>query len=195
MFLANGVRAWHEGRQKIPVLLTAIKNTPSYELSRAVRARSISRFDNESIDCIPFFVLSSNSDGTKIAFRPFVLHRKFDMNILISDCFLHEFHLGASNRINERFGETACKAIMDRIVFEHSFAGKFVRRTVPVTQIGEPFFDFHSITGGFNDEFSIRTDQPDYTNISGGFGLFAAFVLENFHRRYPADFYHNPEGE
>jgi len=97
--------------------------------------------------------------------------------------------------INQRFGGTAYKAIMDRIVYKHSVAVKFTRATVQVTQIGEPLFDYHSITGGFNDEFSIRTDQPDYTNIRGGFGLFAAFVLENFHRPYPTDFYHNPEGE
>lgn len=97
--------------------------------------------------------------------------------------------------INQRFGGIAYKAIMDRIVYKHSVAVKFVRTTVLVTQIGEPLFNYNSITQGFNDEFSIRTDQPDYTNIQGGFGLFAAFVLENFHRPYPADFYYDPEGE
>jgi hypothetical protein len=97
--------------------------------------------------------------------------------------------------IIQRFGGTAYKAIMDRIVYKHSVAVKFVRTTVHVTQIGEPLFNYHNITGGFNDEFSIRTDQPDYTNIAGGFGLFAAFVLENFHRPYPDNFYYNPEEE
>lgn len=97
--------------------------------------------------------------------------------------------------INQRFGGTAYKVIMDRIVYKHSVAVKFVRTTVHITQIGEPLFNYHSITQGFNDEFSIRTDQPDYTNIAGGFGLFAAFVLENFHRPYPDNFYYNPEEE
>ncbi|MBI3110742.1 MAG: DUF4249 family protein [Ignavibacteriales bacterium] len=97
--------------------------------------------------------------------------------------------------IVQRFGGTAYKAIMDRIVYKHSVAVKFVRTTVHVTQVGEPLFNYHNIIGGFNDEFSIRTDQPDYTNIAGGFGLFAAYVLENFHRPYPDNFYYNPEEE
>lgn len=96
--------------------------------------------------------------------------------------------------ISQRFGGTAYKAIMDRIVYKYSVVVKFVRTTVHVTQIGDPLFNYHNIAGGFNDEFSIRTDQPDYSNIVGGFGLFAAFILENFHRPYPDDFYYDPEG-
>ena len=66
---------------------------------------------------------------------------------------------------------------MDRIVYKHSVAVRFVRTTVRVTQSGEPLFNYHSITGGFNDEFSIRTDHPDYANIAGGFGLFPGSIL------------------
>jgi hypothetical protein len=57
MFLGSGLRAGHDGRQKIPVLLTARKNMPSYELSRAEEALSISLFDNVSIDFVLFLIL------------------------------------------------------------------------------------------------------------------------------------------
>ena len=41
-FCGRGALAVHEGRQKIPVVLTAVKKMPSYVASRRVCARRIS---------------------------------------------------------------------------------------------------------------------------------------------------------
>ncbi|HMU43338.1 MAG TPA: DUF4249 family protein [Ignavibacteriaceae bacterium] len=35
---------------------------------------------------------------------------------------------------------------------------------------------YYSTTNGFLDDFTVKLDETDYTNIDGGFGIFASFV-------------------
>lgn len=52
----------------------------------------------------------------------------------------------------------------------------------------EQFYKYYSIVNGFRDAFSIRTDQPGYSNISGGQGLFAAYAADSVVYNLPEDF-------
>ena len=55
----------------------------------------------------------------------------------------------------------------------------------------EQFYKYHSIVNGFRDAFSIRTDQPSYSNINGGLGIFAGYSVDSLVHKLPEDFYFN----
>jgi hypothetical protein len=46
--------------------------------------------------------------------------------------------------------------------------------TFILTQVENNLYKYFNIVNGFQDQFSIRTDQPDYSNVVGGFGVFGA---------------------
>ncbi len=41
-----------------------------------------------------------------------------------------------------------------------------------------PLYVYYSLANGFQDEFSIRTDAPDYSNLQGGFGVFGSLTSD-----------------
>jgi len=51
--------------------------------------------------------------------------------------------------------------------------------TFVLTQVEDNLYKYYNIVNGFQDEFSIRTDMPDYTNIRGGVGLFGAMTEDS----------------
>jgi hypothetical protein len=54
----------------------------------------------------------------------------------------------------------------------------FKRVFIELVQTDEHLYKYYSIVNGFQDRFSIRVDQPNYTNIAGGLGLFGSFVSD-----------------
>lgn len=40
----------------------------------------------------------------------------------------------------------------------------------------KPLSDYYSSTHGYLDDYSIRVDESDYTNINGGYGIFASYL-------------------
>ena len=55
----------------------------------------------------------------------------------------------------------------------------------------EQFYKYYSVVNGFRDAFSIRTDQPSYSNINGGLGIFAGYSVDSLVHKLPEDFYFN----
>lgn len=51
---------------------------------------------------------------------------------------------------------------------------KLTSATFILTQVEPNLYQYYNIANGFLDPYSIRTDLPDFSNISGGFGLFGA---------------------
>ena len=51
---------------------------------------------------------------------------------------------------------------------------KMTSATYIMTQVESNLYKYYNLSNGFLDEFSIRTDLPDYSNISGGYGVFGA---------------------
>jgi hypothetical protein len=51
---------------------------------------------------------------------------------------------------------------------------KLTSATFILTQVEINLHKYYDLANGFLDEFSIRTDLPDFSNISGGYGVFGA---------------------
>ncbi len=48
-------------------------------------------------------------------------------------------------------------------------------------QVDPGLYDYYNIANGFQDTFSTRTDQPDYTNIQNGLGVFGSFNVDSIY--------------
>lgn len=48
-----------------------------------------------------------------------------------------------------------------------------------LTQVDRNFYTYWKLVRAFEDEFSIRTDSPDFSNVSGGLGLFGSMVEDS----------------
>ena len=67
----------------------------------------------------------------------------------------------------------------------------FERAIFLVMQADPNFFKYYSVTNGFQDSVSIRLDQPLYSNISGGTGLFGGYMVDTLSFQYDALFPYN----
>lgn len=47
-----------------------------------------------------------------------------------------------------------------------------VTAVVKLLQVDATLYDFYSISNGFNDPLTMRTEKPVYTNVTGGLGFF-----------------------
>jgi hypothetical protein len=68
----------------------------------------------------------------------------------------------------------------------HSISGQYDAKDFKVlsakyvlTQVEANLYKYYNLANGFQDEFSIRTDQPDYSNIQGGMGVFGAMRVDS----------------
>ncbi len=62
---------------------------------------------------------------------------------------------------------------------------RFKRMLFELTQVEHNLYSYYNIAHGFRDEFSIRPDEPDFTNIRGGVGVFGAFLHQSFEYSLP----------
>ena len=72
------------------------------------------------------------------------------------------------------FSVTEFNAVHARL--RQQFAARTVRlrRTLyTLTQFNDALYAYHSVANGFPDSGTLRLDEPDYTNITGGLGVFA----------------------
>ena len=51
--------------------------------------------------------------------------------------------------------------------------------TYSLTQVEANLYKYYNLANGFQDQYSIRTDQPDYSNIQGGLGVFGAMTIDS----------------
>jgi hypothetical protein len=56
----------------------------------------------------------------------------------------------------------------------YSSSVRLLTATFILTQVDDNLYKYYNIVNGFQDEFSIRTDSPDFTDIRGGVGVFGA---------------------
>ena len=54
-----------------------------------------------------------------------------------------------------------------------------------LTQAESGFYAYYNIVNGFQDVGSIRTDEPDYTNIAGAVGIMGALTLDTLTHSLP----------
>ncbi|MCX6133414.1 MAG: DUF4249 family protein [Ignavibacteriales bacterium] len=71
------------------------------------------------------------------------------------------------------FDLTAYEAfLLDQVAYYGEI--KVTSATYILTQVESNLYKYYNLSNGFLDEYSIRTDLPDYSNIAGGFGIFGA---------------------
>lgn len=51
--------------------------------------------------------------------------------------------------------------------------------TFILTQVESNLYNYYNVANGFRDPYSIRMDQPDFTNIVGGVGIFGAMFEDS----------------
>jgi len=64
---------------------------------------------------------------------------------------------------------------------------RFIRAEFEFLETDPHLYSYYNIASGFRDEFTLRTDEPDYSNIRGGRGLFGAFVRQRVSYAVPAN--------
>lgn len=52
-------------------------------------------------------------------------------------------------------------------------AARLVRTVFVLTELDDALYGYYSVMNGFQDSGTLRLDEPDYTNINNGLGLFA----------------------
>ena len=70
------------------------------------------------------------------------------------------------------------------------FEGKklvITRAILRVFQCEQGYYDYFNIVNGFKDAVSIRVDEPEYTNINGGVGVFGAYTVDSLVYPLPSD--------
>jgi hypothetical protein len=76
------------------------------------------------------------------------------------------------------FQGTAYQTVIERIV-EQADQSRFRRAVCYLIQADEQLYRYYAEANQFNDKNSIRLDQPNYTNIQGGIGLFASMGIDS----------------
>lgn len=67
----------------------------------------------------------------------------------------------------------------------------FKRIVFRFLQVDQNWYDYYNTVRKFQDMFSIRLDEPDFTNLSNGYGLFGAFTVDSLEHAYPPEFPYN----
>jgi hypothetical protein len=94
-----------------------------------------------------------------------------------------------SNRIPGRevirFQNQAYQYARATILNEHARSNVVFKRAVFVLiQADLNLYNYYNIVNGFQDQFSIRTDLPDFSNINGGVGLFGSMTTDTLYVSY-----------
>lgn len=90
------------------------------------------------------------------------------------------------------FNKSAYITTLHRVVaLNRSTSLTFKRIVFRFLQVDQNWYDYYNTVRKFQDPYSIRLDQPDFTNLSRGYGLFGAFTVDSLVHDYPADFKYN----
>jgi hypothetical protein len=84
-----------------------------------------------------------------------------------------------NKEVNEMFvfDKLAYLKKVGEIMSRYPAGAVHIRRVLAVlTQVDRDLYAYSKRVNGFEDPFSIRTDLPDYTNITGGHGIFGAMI-------------------
>jgi hypothetical protein len=67
----------------------------------------------------------------------------------------------------------------------------FGRIVIRFLLLEQNWYDYYNTVRSLQDPFSIRLDEPDFTNLSNGYGLFGAFTVDSLQHFYPDEFPYN----
>jgi hypothetical protein len=86
----------------------------------------------------------------------------------------------AGYRETELFNTAAWIFMGESDIFVYDGSGSlFLQAVFQVIQFDPPLYDTYSVAHLFRDRYSVRLDEADYTNISGGIGLFGSIAVDS----------------
>lgn len=86
----------------------------------------------------------------------------------------------AEEQENVVFSRSGYRTALAQIYGQYSSLNVRLKSGVFIlTQVEPNLYNYYNIVNGFQDEFSIRTDLPDYTSIQGGAGVFGAMTEDS----------------
>ncbi len=68
---------------------------------------------------------------------------------------------------------------------------KFTRALFELVQVEESLYNYYMLAHGSNDIYSVRLDEPMYTNLAGGVGVVGAYTVDSLVQAYPENFQYN----
>lgn len=71
------------------------------------------------------------------------------------------------------------------LVNERSYNNRFLRAKFTVVQFNDEWYKYFTSARAFQDRFSIRIDQPDYSPLPGGLGVFGGYVVDTISVNLP----------
>jgi len=77
------------------------------------------------------------------------------------------------------FSKAAYEAKRKELNTLYSANHRVVGALFVLTQVEQNLYTYYSRVNGFLDEYSIRGDLPDWSNITGGYGVFGAMVKDS----------------
>jgi hypothetical protein len=102
--------------------------------------------------------------------------------------------LGTATRSTLRGSEAAVfsnRAYEQTIALIHQRYGspnvRMTRAVFLLQQADKNFFTYFAFANSFQDRFSIRVDQPDYSNMSGALGFFGCLSIDTLVHPIPSD--------
>ncbi|MEX1276340.1 MAG: DUF4249 family protein [Bacteroidota bacterium] len=88
-----------------------------------------------------------------------------------------------------RFTKNGYQLAMTMALARHPLEPLTFKRVVfAVLQAETNLFSYYNIANAFFDRGSIRTDQPNHSNIDGGIGLFGGFTIDSVSYSLPENF-------
>jgi hypothetical protein len=70
--------------------------------------------------------------------------------------------------------------ILRTIRTQYTDSLKFSRSRFTVSQLDGNLFAYYNVVNGFPDSFTLRVDEPDFTNIAGGLGIFGSVTEDTY---------------
>jgi hypothetical protein len=89
------------------------------------------------------------------------------------------------------------QAYLNKLSFIYDREGASIRFTQAVfylVQFDQPLWDYYAVANKFQDRFSVRIDEPDYTNIANGTGVFGSATVDSLSYPLPSVILHRPPG-
>jgi len=88
--------------------------------------------------------------------------------------------------VSQQFKIHAYQTIIGEIYRDHGGSVRFTSAGFVLTQVEPALYNYYGIANGFRDPNTIRVDEPDFTNIAGGVGVFGGFVQDTLVVALPA---------
>ncbi|MEP0821719.1 MAG: DUF4249 family protein [Ignavibacterium sp.] len=94
------------------------------------------------------------------------------------------------NPFRNHFAVSAFRITASDVHLRHPPGSVTIRRAVfLLNQIEEHLYHYYSIVNAWGDEFTIRVDEPGYSNVDGGEGVVGCYTVEVLERSLPPGLY------